>query len=483
MLIRQTLLYLPAQVIAPLIQFASILVWTHLMSPADLGIVTLVIAVQEVCFALFFGWWQRYTLRFLKSFGDERQRQTFLQSETLAIILSSLAQTIIITPVLFWQFSSAFSVSLLCVITAFMVSRSISNYLADRARAEASIALYSVIQLCGPVLGFAIGVPLLQRYGSSPQAVLIGFVVAQMLGLIVSLAMSDFLRKRPAIDHNILKTAVTFGGAVMMATLLATLALNIPRFVVSNTMGMAAMGVFAVGYSLGLRASSFAVTLVTAGAYPLVVKRMEQEGKDAAFAQLQQNMVLVALAVMPVAFGLLGVNNLAVDVLVESRFREVTYAVLPLATIGGLFRYLRAHTSDQVFYVCVKPGYATAIAVVDIMVAAVSTYMGMRWLGLTGAALGPMVSGFCTLTASFVLSRTRFGFHAPIGAFGRILVASTVMCLAVRWLPVPHTAPMLVLAIATGGVVYMAALMTVMPKATIGLVTTLLKKRRGRRMA
>ncbi|WP_179187170.1 lipopolysaccharide biosynthesis protein [Sphingomonas sp. TZW2008] len=463
---RQTLLYLPAQVLAPVIQFASILVWTHLMSPTDLGIVTLVIASQEVCFALFFGWWQRYTLRFLRSFDDGDRRVDFLRSETAAVLLSTLAQTLVITPVLLRQAGDARAPLLLLVlVTTFMVTRSISNYLADRARANAQIGLYSLIQICGPVFGFLVGVPLLWRYGSSPNAVFAGFVLAQLVGLGAAIAMSDFLKRGPRIDRAIFRTAIIFGGSVMMATLLATLALNLPRFIVSGTLGLAAMGAFAVGYSLGLRASSFAVTLVTAGAYPLVVKRMEEEGIDAAFQQLRQNMVLVALAVMPVAFGLLGVNQLVVDVLVDEKYRAITYTVLPLATIGGLFRYLRAHTSDQVFLICLKPRYATWIAVIDILIAAPSVWVGLKVMGITGAALGPMISGLCTLTASFVLSRVRFGFHAPLGDFARILIVSAAMCFAVLALPVPSTALGLIAAVILGATVFGIGIVLLLPQA------------------
>ncbi len=46
MLIRQTLLYLPAQLLAPLIQFATILTWAHILTPEAVGITTLMIAAS-----------------------------------------------------------------------------------------------------------------------------------------------------------------------------------------------------------------------------------------------------------------------------------------------------------------------------------------------------------------------------------------------------------------------------------------------------
>jgi hypothetical protein len=46
-LIRHTILYLPAQFFPPLVQFATMIAWTHLLRPAEFGIVAFVLAAQE----------------------------------------------------------------------------------------------------------------------------------------------------------------------------------------------------------------------------------------------------------------------------------------------------------------------------------------------------------------------------------------------------------------------------------------------------
>ena len=47
MLIRQTLLYLPAQLLGPLAQLAAIVLWTHWLDPNEFGLFTLAMAMQE----------------------------------------------------------------------------------------------------------------------------------------------------------------------------------------------------------------------------------------------------------------------------------------------------------------------------------------------------------------------------------------------------------------------------------------------------
>ncbi len=463
MLIRQTLLYLPAQLLSPLVQFASILVWAHLLRPADLGVVTLVIATQEVCFVVFFGWLQRYVLRFIHSFSGVDERRAYIRTETFGLIASTITQTIIVLPLILWQMERHVSPALLALIVAFMVTRSISNYVAERARADASIGLYSLIQICGPVLGFFLSLPFIMSGGSSPIPVFAAFLVAQLLGLLFALRMSDVFHAWGRPDRAILKAAAQFGGVSMIASMLATFAMNAPRFIVNHVGGLAAMGLFAVGYGLGMRASAFAVTLVTTGSYPLVVRRMEEEGIDAAFRQLSKNILLVTIVVAPVAFGLLGVNSAVVHLLVAEPFRATTLSVLPMATLGGLFRYLRQHTTDQVFLVTLRMDVATWISAIDLALGLALVFIAMYFYGLPGAAFGPMVSGLVMLFVSFILANRMFGFRAPVWAMARILLAA--LCMMAILLVIPHASTMigLILEVGLGAAIYVILFLLLMP--------------------
>lgn len=477
MLIRQTVLYLPAQVLAPAVQFASILIWAHLLSPQDLGIVTLLIATQEICYAAFFGWWGFYTLRFISSHEAGESRIAFLKAETIAVCCSALIQSLVALPVLHLVFGEALSAGTAGLALAFMLTRSLNNYNADRARAETRITLYSLVQIVGPVIGFLFGLLCIWKFGPSPGAVIAGFIVAQLIGVGLAIGMSDFLHRAGRSSWSVFRTALSFGGTQTMSHLLTHLALNAPRFIVSHQLGLAAVGIFSVGYSLGLRASSFAVTLVTAGAYPLVVRKMEMEGREAAFTQLRQNMILVAMVVTPVAFGLLGANRSIVEILVAAPYRDVTIWVLPLAALGGLFRFLRAHTSDQVFLLNLRPGFGTVIACCDFFIGVAAAYVGIAMFGLVGAALGPMVSGSVSFALSFALSRYKFGFHAPLGLMARTAVAAAVMAGALTVLPTAVTAVALLAQILFGAVTYVAAIAATMHREARALLDTLIRRR------
>ena len=465
MLIRHTLLYLPAQFIGPAIQFISIIIWAYVLTPADVGIVTLIIAMQEMSFAVFFMWWSHYALRFISGFKGSERRKRFLSSELTALFICGALQSAVVIPALMLYFPKDMPPVALATTALFMLTRSVNNYMSERARSEAYIGLYTFIQTAGPLFGLVFGLALLFEVSRSPASILGGFAIMQTLSLLIAFRLSDLGRVRPRFDRELLFDAAHFGIPVMMASMLALVAINAPRFVVEHYMGLAAVGAFSVGYGLGLRASSVAVMLVTVGAYPLVVRKMEQEGVEAAYEQMAKNITLVGLVVIPVAFGLLAVNTSVVDLVIPPDYREATYLILPLATIGGLMRYLRAHTTDQVFLVRSRPGFITMISVVDLIFGVLSSYFGLRLGGIAGAALGPVISGAMTFAASLLLSRLILGFRFPVFPLLAITASAALMGAIVYNTPPGPGFLGLGLRVALGAVIYAGAIIALFPPA------------------
>lgn len=212
-LLRQTLLYLPAQVIAPAMQFASVLLWAVLLSPAQLGLVTMLTAAQEICYAAFFAWWGLYTLRHINSYGEEEPRRRFVATETAAIIASLAIEVAVLIPVLpLCNGGEPLAPTTLALAIAFISTRSLNVLSADRARAERRITLYSLNQIIGPVFGFGIGYCFMLLNEPSTEAVLAGFIIAQGCGVLLSVIMSDLFHRIGTVSRDILKTAAGFGG-------------------------------------------------------------------------------------------------------------------------------------------------------------------------------------------------------------------------------------------------------------------------------
>ena len=93
MLLRQTFLYLPAQIIGPLFQLVAMVVWTHVVDEHTLGIITLVTATHELLQIGFLAWWSQYALRFFGRFQGAHDAQRFYRTESTILLVSVLLQS------------------------------------------------------------------------------------------------------------------------------------------------------------------------------------------------------------------------------------------------------------------------------------------------------------------------------------------------------------------------------------------------------
>jgi O-antigen/teichoic acid export membrane protein len=477
MLLKQTWQYLPAQIVAPAVQLLSVLVWAHLLPVEEVGKATLIVAMQDMMFAGLFMWWSHFMLRFLPRYSTAEQRSGFRRAELFAIGASAAVQLAAILIVCRFYFDQS-STALFYVSTAsFVTVRSLAAYLAERARSDVKIVLYTALQAFFPACGLLLSVIFSLYVSPSADYVLLAMMIPQLIGIILVVAQTDVGRGIGIPDVAVLRNAMSFGLPVTIGSLLAVVALNAPRFIVDHMLGIAATGIFAVSYGLGIRASSFAVMLVTAGAYPLAVRRMEEGGIEAAYKQLAANMALVALAVAPVACGLIGINISVINIFLPETMRETAYILLPLSTLCGLFRYLRSHTTDQVFLIRQKPRYVSMIAFADLILAISLTVVGLRHFGLWGGVVGPLVTAILTWGTSLLIASIKFDFPFPAWQISRIISAAVVMMLAVLALPTTTSPVVLAAQVGLGGAIYVLALVLLFPSLSEATAAKLLRRK------
>ena len=178
---------------------------------------------------------------------------------------------------------------------------------------------------------------------------------------------------------------VRYGIPLIIGGALGWVGLNASRFIVNEMSGVAAAGLFAVGYGLGQRAAAVAAMLVTAAAFPLAVKSMEQGGSQAGMRQLAANSALLVAILAPSLAGIFMLRMEIVHFLIAPPFQQATLAILPLATLAGAIRNLRAHFGDQVFLLHNRTRWMMAIAAIDASMTVVLSACSCRAGGLAAS--------------------------------------------------------------------------------------------------
>src|SRR5271154_2034170 len=97
-LARSTLLYMPAQMFGPMFLFATTVIWTHLLNPASFGVVTFVVAAQELTALVTLTWWSIFVVRFQGRFADSERLR--LRAMDARIVVCSVAlQAVMAAPI------------------------------------------------------------------------------------------------------------------------------------------------------------------------------------------------------------------------------------------------------------------------------------------------------------------------------------------------------------------------------------------------
>jgi O-antigen/teichoic acid export membrane protein len=457
MLISHTLKYLPAQLLSPLAQLVSMVLWTHWLAPEQMAIFTLVSVTQEMAYLGCVGWFAIYALRYLPPDSDLAGRLRYLGTEN-SVVLGGLAASALVAAITAWTLpgTHAWGTSALA-IAAFFGSKAVATLYAERARAQSSFMAYSVLQISGPAGGLLLGWLALQSFPPTAVVLLAAYAVAQTAGVLLALPGLGLSWKLPRPDTALLRAALAFGGPVLGLSVLGWIAENYIRYLVQWHSGAAALGLMIVGWSLGRRCAAVASTLVTTAAFPLAARLLNDNRRDEAMRQLQMNAAMMVAVLLPVTAALEILGSTLVDLFVAAEYRAITTEILGLAVLAGAIRNLHMHTTDQLMVLERRISMLARVDVFEITLCAGLSLAGLVLEGVRGAVIGQALGSLATLALSMYLARKHLGFVWPWADTAKIMGATAAMALALYLLHAEHNVLGLGVASVVGTLAYAAA--------------------------
>lgn len=430
MLLRHTLLYLPAQLLAPLAQFAAAVVWTHWLSPEDYGVLTFLVAAQDLVFVVCLLWWSAFCLRYYAGFAGQ-ELDEYRRGEATVLVLT-VAFGAVVSLTLLAYLDVLHDIDLVIVAIVFMGSRSIDVHFAERARAQARILDYTVAQVSGPVVGFALSLAGVHFVGATPTTMLADFALAQSAAALWLCRRLDIDLSLRRPDGAMIRRALAYGLPMVAGGAFGWISLNAVRFVAQELGGDAELGLLAVGWSLGQRLAGVTAMLVTAAAFPLAVRRMATHSRADAMRQFGAGGTLLIALVAPAAAGLWLISPLLVDMVVAAPFQKMTLAILPTSILTGAVRNARQHYADQSFLLFEKTKYTVIVNAGEAVIVVLLSVAGYWWHGLPGAVEGCLAATILAAVCIFALARIKFELPLPLADWSRIAVGTAIMCAGVR---------------------------------------------------
>lgn len=431
--------YLPANILQGLIGFATLMVFTRILSPDDYGRYALTFGISSLAQTLCFTWIEAAMARFYpaESRTDSEAPELYGTVYRLFAVVTVVFAIACALGLWLWPVSGdagqslkmAMGLGLGCV-----VFRSLIKLVQEQRRSEGRVGAASILDMVQTAGGFGLGV-LCATAGLGGASPVVGGGLIALICL-PFVAREDWGRALKGRFNVEKAKAYAHYGFPVSASLILTLALyTADRFLIAYFLNDAEAGAYHAGFSLASRILDVLFIWFGAAGCPAMVHALEHGGVAELKENARHQIRTMAFILFPAVGGLIMVAPALGTLLIGEGLRADALSVTPLISLGALFSGLNTYYFLQAFTLVRK----TRLLVVAMAVPAVSNIalnlLLIPLMGLMGAAVASCLSFALGLLGSWLLGLKTLALPVPVLDLGKTLLSVTVMMAAVALVP------------------------------------------------
>lgn len=427
--------YLPANILQGLVGFASLTVFTRLLSPQDYGYYALALGVTTLAQTLVFTWIEAAMARFYPAEGRDAPQAPALYGTLYRLVIVVFIGFALLSAAVLWlwpsqgPFKMAIGISLGCVIF-----RTLVKLVQEQRKSEGRVGSASIIDMVQTGGGFALGA-LCAWAGLGGAAPILGggIIAAMTLPFIVR---EDWGRAiKGHFDTKRARQYMAYGLPVSLSLILTLGLYTVDRFLIAHYLSAADAGAYHAGFSLASRMLDVLFIWFGAAGGPAMVYALESGGISALRDNARQQLKTMAFILFPAVGGLIMVAPELGTLLIGEGLRTEALSVTPLISIGAVLSGFNTYYFLQAFTLARK----TRLLVVAMAVPAISNIVLnvilIQAMGLIGAALASALSFGLGIVASWLLGRKAIALPIPMADMIRIAGCAVVMVAVLAVLP------------------------------------------------
>jgi O-antigen/teichoic acid export membrane protein len=430
MLFKHSIIYMLAKIIPGIMAFAGLSVYTHLLTPDQYGVYTLIFTRTIFIHNGLINWLPAGTLRFWSN--TDYSEQSF--TSTLAISYIKIAFIFFLIAlvgiIFYWGEQQA-----IWIINVYLLLLAVSLFTITQYLFSARIQplKYAYITIGYSILAFSFGA-LLAYLGYGASGVITGITIGTAIPALIVFKRIWLPFNKKAYNKKLFKNMLVYGLPISSAFFLEEITKTADRFMLAGLQDKAQAGLYAVGYDLSGNSIFLLMTAINLAAYPVVIKLLDSEGKQAAMDYFRHYAILLIGVAIPAVVGLNLLGPDLVFLLIDKDYQESVIFLLPWITVALFLMGLQAFYFDLAFQL---GHYTMGIVKIGIVIASVNillNYLLIPPMGIKGAAIATISSFAIGTVLSAIMGRKCFSLPFPIADFGKIIIASTFMGFCLWWL-------------------------------------------------
>jgi O-antigen/teichoic acid export membrane protein len=423
---KHSLIYFLGRGIPGLINFLTLSIYTHTLSPEEYGQYALIIAGVALTSSLLFLWLKLSLLRFWESDKFNRNNLNVLSNLSVGFIACTILAFFLMIPLLYYE--SNFDKRLILSGFIILIFDTLLEICLDYFRANLNPIRYSLIFISKSSLYFLLGVG--STYlGYGAWGVLVSMILS--LFLILSIycypLLKIFVRSLKSFKKEHFGTFFKYGAPFTLTFSMGFIFNSSDRFFISYFIGEKATGLYSVGYDLARQSLWILFYTISLATYPIIMNTHQKKGVVEAQVELNKSLILFLLIGIPCSFLFLGAPSEISNMIVGARFAPVVQQMLPWIAIGTLILGVKNFYFDVFFQLENK----TLLQVVPVVFAAISNIVINLFIipamGLMGAVYSSLVSFLVAFGLSAFLSRQFIQVRFPFWTVFKLVVAGIMM--------------------------------------------------------
>ena len=422
MLFKNSGIYVLAKVVPGAMAFVALAVYTHLLTPQEYGVYTLIFSAALFLHSAAFNWLPVGMMRFWP--GGTYTDNAFIS--TLGVLYLRVLVPVAVLAVILLVFLGenyylhvAAGFLLLAGFTVLMIGQQLQS-------AQMLPSRYAIMTICYAVLALTLG-SIMAYLGYGPIGVLIGTATGMLVPAIILSAKNWALFDRSLYTPELTKKLLTYGTPLAASFFLDEIANLSDRYMLAWLVNEAEAGKYSVGYDLAGNSIMMIMNAINLAAYPMIVKLLDNEGKEAALEYFNTYVVLLLSISIPAVVGLSLVGPGLASLVIGEEYLASVVLVLPWVAGAIFFMGLGAFYLHLPFQLGNKNIGIFKIGVYTAILNLLLNFWLIPEMGMVGAAIATLLSFIISAALGIYFSRDVFPLPFPAKEIAKIITAATFM--------------------------------------------------------
>lgn len=447
---------LPYSLIQGLIGFASLAIYSRILTPAEYGTYVLAISMQFLLQWTLFGWLLMSVTRFMPTMQATSSAGIFLKT-IYALAVGMVLIGLFMLPLLNSPFIAntiGYGQGIAMMTLTATLARGLALIGVEAHRSSLRILRYTLMETGQALLSLVIGYGLISHYNGGASAILFAITIANLALLLVDSSWIHNQIYGHRFSKEYLATISGFGWPMTLTVILRMGLMNLDCFIVASLMGHEAVAMYGAASSIADRPISMMFFWVGSALISHSVHILQYQGVEATRCLLGQTLQTLIVMTLPMMVGL-GVLAVPVaQLMLGQGFHAEVPPLLALVSLVALMKGFVDHYWSQYFQLMKSPRRLSMIYATTLLVNILSNLWLIQKLGVMGAPLSALISYTTAFAFQLWFIDPQFAPRAPWADISKALVACGVMGFVVASLELPAGITGLAMGIAVGVLTY-----------------------------